>query len=529
MDFSPCLPLLLVLPLLSRGDVVAQVSQATPPPLSWARSPSDPESLVTRQRTFSGDTTPGLCRAAARMAQYFDAQRTLAAQLGDAATADTVGIGAASLVARTCGARFTLANTPAQDFPELFTLALHEQNDTLALAVLTKLLENAPQAARDHLRAVALEQLLAFGRLAAAQALVAQVDALGAAARMAQIGLHAQMMEYYGQRHPGDGVTDSVQLRAEAKRLLQLGRAIGEGKGGEWLMRDQVAAMQALIRVAIWTEPDAIPALVTRTRQLGRQWRWPPWNWSEDLLVPDWFRQVQHRRAIPAPRLTADYWYPPPGRPQSDTVRPVPGKVNLICLGGVPRDDEESDFQDGSAYQQGESLKHMLAEYGAANLEITLVRPAMGYAEWHFQELSGARLFGSSAEEADLWRWYAQEYAQLPVTVAVQVQHSQFRPPPDGRRFKMSRLPFDAWWQWSPMLASQEARRRVGQPLDSLAVVHTGCGCVIVDRAGTLAYFSGSATETGDALRWLLNDAQAPHTGLTGARRRASPPGGAGP
>ena len=76
---------------------------------------------------------------------------------GDMPAEDTQPTGVTT-VARTCGMRFTRVGTVGQELADLFDLAILEQNDSLADAVLAQRLTKTET--RDSITGVAMQQYL---------------------------------------------------------------------------------------------------------------------------------------------------------------------------------------------------------------------------------------------------------------------------------------------------------------------------------------------------------------------------------
>lgn len=177
----------------------------------------------------------------------------------------------------------------------------------------------------------------------------------------------------------------------------------------------------------------------------------------------------------PAPRLTADYWARAPGASPSDTVRPVPGKPNLLC-------DNNEDGLD--------SLRQWQAEFGPKGLVITDVHPLMGFEMDPIirYETNHLQFFGDPAKdpaavaaEAKAWGWYIHVYKQAPVLVALQVKPTlSWRPPPDGRRDSVAyKTPFETGFLRVPHEVDWlEVRLKDGWTY--------GSGCALVDPQGQI-------------------------------------------
>lgn len=475
-------------------------------------------------RDFSRFNTPGLCLAAARVT-WAKFHVTLKAQsAADSTQMDTIGMGETAPIARACEAQVLRHGPPSSatihDAYMLFDLALFEGNDTLARANLTKMVSDAPTPAkRDSVWVFGLRAYLWRGWPLAAQQLMAEVDAVGPAARDAQLQMHYLLQLHYAQQD-----ADSIPLRREIDHVLQMTEMQPKHLDPNSYLFEELSFANLIILTAN-TRPDSVNAVATRMqRELSayktspevtksRIWKdWPNFSVSAviNYYAPTWFTYRQRGGGVAAPRLQADYWFPPRGRASNDTVRPLPGKVNVICKLGPP----EQGLERGTGYSARAlvtDVQHWLAQYGADHLEVTLVRPAAGYATFgtDFQDVNEVRLFQTPAEEARLWDWYIHDYKQLPVTVAVQVQHYIWLPPPDGRRLAVSKVQFNDFWQHDPDAVETLKYYREHFQVDSVygpRPGESGGACAITDRDGTLLYTSeGGGQETITlALKWLF-------------------------
>jgi hypothetical protein len=512
---------------------------------------TDTGAFAPGHRDFSHYDTPGLCRAAARVTRA-SFQYSLAAQaVDDTLSEDTIGVGGTAPVARACGARFTLANATGRDLGDLFDLALHEQNDTLAQAVLAKLVaQAATPGARAAIWVFGLQSYLLFGRLVAAEAL-AQLDMHGAVVDSTPMMMHFLLGKYF------DRNGDTVRFRREIEKEIE---HLPSDRNQDYFWARK--AFQDLMRLAAIGHPDSMPAVAQQAQSVLKTYTveaqvpdiskddrysrnisvdsvlqftgYVPWDrLSLDSVIvqlaPAWYTYRRKHGGAVAPRLQADYWFPAPGHPSSDTLRPVQGKIDLICLGGDMIDDRDVVF-DGmplySGYQQAAHIRRWLSQYGAAGLEVTIVRPVSGWLVADHLQNSQYRLFQTFAEEAPLWRWYAQEYEQLPVTVAVQVRHDQWLPQPDGRRWSEPETQVYQYFvpEKKQLALGKQFRNATGGP----------GSCTIIGRDGVILYSSPGGSygrkeenqEVEVLLKWLFQGpgASGASTALAGAVPRVSLP-----
>lgn len=513
---------------------------AQAPTARLATITTDTGAFAPGHRDFARYTTPMLCLTMARLTQA-TFRRSLTEQLkSDTLQEDTVGLGKTAPLVRACGARFTIANTQPRALETLFDLALFEDDAPLAQAVLTTMVARAPtRAARIALWETGLSSYLRLGWRGAGAALLAQVDALGPDGQLAQAELHFIMLHAYEARMQSGGPADTVAFRAEVERVLQLIHAGTMKEDGERYGME-LYSFKRLMEMMFWEHPDSIPALALRIQRAldnDQPWTatdhdWQPWRTFTtaqviERLLPRWANVQQLRGVGETPRLQADFWFPPPGQPASDTVRPVPGKVNLICLGGWLSDFVTPGTEDrfNVVYPQLRRIRRWLARYGADHLAVTLVWPAEGYTYYDFFPLNMFRLFQTPAEEAQFWRWYVQEYAQVPVTVAVQVRHQRWLPAPDGRRLPGVKIQFNAFWQHEPEEVAYFAQSKAdGAPEDSIYGSRPGersDACTIVGRDGTIvADFNDNHDDPVGSiegvLRWLFQGPDATSSAARG-------------
>lgn len=473
---------------------------------------TDTGDFAPGHRDFSRYDTPGLCRAAARVTRA-SFRLTLEAQAAAGTMSeDTVGIGGSAPVAHTCGAHFTLATVTARELGDFFDLALREQNDTLAQAILTKLLakDTTPEARADRYL-FGMHSYLSFGRLTAAKALLAQIDAQDSSVRVAQLAAYDTMLHFY--RESGD----TIHVRELAEREI--------AQGMKWMASEHsyinvLNGYRALVELAVLPHATtSLPALAVQAQRDLRQFPLTDqftrikrdlgdWGtFSMDTLIsrltPLFYSYHNYGGGVQASRLQADYWFPAPGHAASDTLFPVPGKVNLICMGGVPTDywlQMNKHFSKWSGFQEAAQLKRWLARYGPDGLAIVDVRLIDGFRYFDFDVggLSNYRVFRTPIEEAEAWHWYDQVYHQLPVTLAVQVKRTtQWLPSPDGRRLTVSSTQYQQYVDATTPQYDRGAREPASDG-----------SCTIIGRDGKILYSksdgTGEAENIGEILKWLM-------------------------
>ena len=493
---------------------------------------TDTGAFAPGHHDFSRYDSPQLCLTAAENTRQ-GLRRSLAVHALPHWTADdTVGNAGAARVARACAAHLTFQPTPADNVP-WFRLAVDEQNDSLALTVLKTL---SQRLALDDWSFV-MNWLLERGRPAAAEAVTAQIDAQGPNARTLQFKLRFCLVTHscgYDRALYVVTEADTLGFRPGLERLLPLGDEVPADPQSLLLV---IGAYQQLLSWTVQLAPDSLPAMAARARHaLERFNNVRGRTHSEEALfanfrravatstaavaqslAPGWFT-YQQRMGGPAkaPRLTANYWFPAPGSPINDTIRPASGKVNLICSGATTHDDAWKDLGFSSA-EQAHYLKKVTAMYGAAGLNVTLVRPAQGYEIFRYD---GAGLgndwhwFASPADEAHMWQWYAQIYEGLPVTVAVQARHDTWLQ--DGRRYTEGPIQFNTLFQNFHQKPAPQAP--ADTIVDDARFVHPGrvysngpvfsssyswrpgeaSGfCTVIDRDGTIVWASEKEPSLG--------------------------------
>jgi hypothetical protein len=462
---------------------------------------TDTGAFAPGRRDFTRYTVPALCLIAARDVQRI-ARRSVVANVAQVEGLDTIAAGQTATMARRCAARFTVAGTATRDLPILFELALYAQNDSLARAV----------AERWDDPGDAVGLYLDFDFMPAAEAVVAQVDARGPSARREQILMHDQLLVGFELLH------DTAGLRREIGRVLILARTL-RAYHDQMIARFVRQAYQTDMDFNALAHPDSLPILAEQEQQDLRNYspvdtvKWNNWeNYGHmttaqllDRDAPRWYFQQWQHTYPSVPRLHADYVFPPPGG--SDTVLPVPGKINLICSGGGIAGDPQywarantHAFTESSSYKsddfwQAKNLRRWLALYGGAGLAVTIVREAVGWAYSSVPHSPSIVYFPSPAAEARAWQWYEQVYDSLPVTVAVQVIHAHRLPLPDERWVEPDTGQFVHAFLTAPYVTSN----RLGNFNQ----------CTVIGRDGDQLFQTGQTptgnpAELDDFLRWLF-------------------------
>ena len=502
--------------------------QPPQPDTSNAPVATDSGMYAAGRTDFSRYTTPGFCRAAAENALH-QARRTLADQvLGNTLAIDTVGLTTVAHLARMCGARFTMANTPDWGREALFMLAIYEQNDELALTILSR----AIQAGQTDQWGYGMGQFLKFGRLALAESLLKRVDALGSQSAPLQLDLHTEVRNLY----VGIG-TDTNRVEHEDRSIVQeaMQRRQEPVASGSWYgsvleaYRDlmhlsvpydtahmQMLAHQAQADLGMFSLEEQTKALEDKirlgidvTRDRG-EWHAFPIDTVISRLAPAWYAGIRYGSRKAAPPLHADFWWPAPGTGTKVPPIPIPGKINLICGGGKLRHRVNNDFY--ASYQQANHLGQWIAQYGHAGLSVTVLRAAVGLIsanredDFDVGEATQNVFVPDSAAEAEFWRWFDQDYHRLGAIEAVQVIRAmRWLPSPDGRKLTVAeRIPngyLDLMGNDNPYLTNRD---------DADA-------CVLIGRDGNLLYKGNDPRYTAyphawdDILRWVFSQSSAQH------------------
>ena len=553
---------------------------------------TDTGAFAPGRKDFTRYDSPALCLGAAEMAKWQVKQKL------PTVWDDSIGLGAAAQVARACGARFTLATTAPTDRPLLYKLALFAQRDSVAEAIAAVLLAPAgPGAARDTanrdtLQFQLMRQALDAGRAAVAETLLARLARAGPAAQSLYQWLLGLWLGDEGYRMNPDGTRWAAHLSA-ARRRWAAEEEIRWGtqparRTDEWAYWRVSAGYSALLEEAAFQSRDSVLSVAHRAqhdlasfpRVLVNSWNTSTHpadgilerskDWAAEPLdsviakkIPYYMGFEQLSGGIPAPRLHADYWFPAPGQPASDTIWPVPGKVNLLCSGAKVMDNgsyelgaDEENIRRSDA-QQAADIQRWVKVYGPAGLVVALVRPAAGHDYFGFGNAVRHSDFGvlenvmPPAMEAQAWRWLEQDYLHVPATLAVQVRHSTFGPEPDGRRWTTTRLQWNQF-MWPHFLRLGidycDSTGKIGGndciptdtlPQDTLSRYRPGEGqggatnhvCVVIDRAGkfladasaTTLGWGGSSMMIDRILRWVFAEAGRGGVHMTGGAPAGDP------
>lgn len=492
-------------PVLGRARVSVDTSDSLEAQL--ATITTDTGDYFRGHKDFRNYTKIGLCFGAVETTRAVWL-RTLKVQALPDSIRDTVGLAATAPVARACGRRFTLATTKSSDYFGLFEFALYEQNDSLAQAAALayfreKNYKYGEKEFFDHERGVydVFTEALEFGNRAVADSVLARVIALYPANTLAQASLYAT----YATSMLYHRTQDTAQFLSAYRRSIQLieSTPASRTKHSQWAfeMLHSLSWHLGMFLARQWAPPESLAVLAklvkkyddqmddtVRQRLLEEGHEEATKNRTiEDFLygyepiAPNWYAfHILHTGAA-APRLQADYWVPAPGRSSDDTVRPVRGKVNVICNVLAPVYIYQGEHgQNLSATLQADSIQRWLRQYGAG-LDVTLVRSASGY-DLYNTDGNGIvsqveLLFPGNTAEAHAWGWYAHDYRQLPVTLAVQVKQEQWLPSPDGRRLQRPYTQFDEFFRADTKTSDQSVNQMT---------IDAPERCAVIDHDGTI-------------------------------------------
>ena len=410
--------------------------------------------------TYVRYTTPLWCLAAANIAKHM-AQRPLMVQTaritGILRLADDTLPASVATVARTCGARFTLANTANDDVPALFDLALLSHDEPTATTILTALVARAetPTAKAQQLLWGINEYLAASpARIEAAEATAIRLDAIPAVPWQLQVEARSallRMTSRYGDR--ADMQTVLEQLVAitrahianasadQSDGIEALVRGYGELLKSTWLATPDSAAVIAQQMQALFSPPAVHRSLAQFcTQQAATQSAYkcqaPVGTTPMDRIpLPQLITAVLNMNNMflasatptPAPPLRADFLFPAPvtgTHTTADTTVPTAGRVTVLfharSEGGGCADNESMCGLDDML-----QLKTLLTRY-RSDMAATVLVDAM--------PTTPLDVSATPSEVAQGYRWYFQQYLGLPVTVAVRMrQLVQQLPAPDGR------------------------------------------------------------------------------------------------
>lgn len=419
-------------------------AQAERDTVSLATITTDTGDFAPGNKEFSRFTAPGMCIGAVHVMRDV-ANRSFAREVqhllrDTMVTGDTLPPVAGD-VARRCMARFQVRTIPAATLPDLFTLALHADADSLARAVVARQLAAASDGAtKTTVLQAAVDSYLQAepARVAAAVATAAQIDALTVTADKKLVAHYAVLQ--YALSH-----WDVPTITAEAERLIAIGQQ-SPMADVRYAWEPILRAYAALGAVAYVEAPDSVMAVMARAKaDLGR---YPPANtWPDGIsyspimltqfksITPAQVRNVllpfnaQQYAGRPLPPVTAAYWFPK----APDRWPPGTGRVSLVVYGGWLmarcRQDDAGlliypTYQGIGCRALYTWLPQWTQRHGS-QLDITLVSREEGEAV--------RSITLSPQAEADSVRWFYQEYLKLPVRVGFVRSALRELPGVDGR------------------------------------------------------------------------------------------------
>jgi hypothetical protein len=412
---------------------------------------TDTGDLAPGNKDFTRYTTPGRCVATAEEATEVRrravSQQVRPSLIRTAAGGDSLPA-AVRMIARACGERFNPADLSNDgELEELFTLSLWGDQDSVAQKTLERRLSLASgPVQRAMVLRESAEAYLAVppGRAAAAEAVLARLNALGPAAATARLWAYGALLKYAQKRF------DEPLLRRTAEQIITLGQT----EPFDSIRYDYlpiIYAHRALGELAYLRTPDSVTAIMVRAKKdLGRfppAGEFPPgkpWVLLQSrsyklasveevryTLLP--FDAARYAGA-PFPPVTAAYWRPkqpevwPPGGARRPSVVIYGGSLPNTCA-------REDHFIFGPVWGEGSMcdplytmLPYWFAQYGD-RLSVTLVAQTAGFAV-----RSGVL---APAAEADSLAWFFREHLKLPLTVGVVVDSVWTLPAPDGRQFRI--------------------------------------------------------------------------------------------
>jgi hypothetical protein len=314
-------------------------------------------------------------------------------------------------------------------------------NDTLARAVTARRIAlAATDTDRAQVFLEAIEQYLRAepARLPAAEATVAQLDALGTSVQGARLEAHAQLLNY------GMRAFNESYMRREAARIIALGHDVPVPQIQYHLLA-MIRAYMALGEIAYVEAPESVAAVITRAKEdLGRfppATEWPPGH-AYSLIETVPFKTASLatvRNALlpfnaeqyaghPLPPVDATYWFPN----APSTWPPGGHAASLVVYGGfllgncVRSDWSLLIFTLRHECLALRTLIPSWTQHYGDQLSVTLVAQTQGHAV--------RSVVLPPNVEADSIAWYLRQHLGLSVTVGVVVDAVQKMPPVDGRQ-----------------------------------------------------------------------------------------------
>jgi hypothetical protein len=266
-------------------------------------------------------------------------------------------------------------------------------------------------------------------RLAAANAILARLDALGPEARIPQFLGHQKMRQI------------AEVARFDTTALLRQDRALRAivarftPEERKVYGSDIMTLMFDSIMVAWFQRPPERPAVVRGI--VDRHFAaFGPGELTPQQVefIKSWPGVLASQVGKPAPPITGTFWFPP-GRPH---VQPTPGKVTLVM---------EVEKEGGLMSPRMAMLRRIYDRYHDRGLEIVLVLKTQGFS-WSSPPQT-------PADEARAVAWYYYDYLKLPFTVVV--DETPFTTQPDGRRVA-GKIAFEQQYVLPSVLIGRDGR-----------------------------------------------------------------------
>ena len=462
---------------------------------SLASITTDTGALAPGRREFSRYLTPEQCLIAAT-GVYQEAR--LSFQLRHAIDSSDGAIIATRVtgVARACLAahHFKVQEALPYQLVPLFELAVYAHDDSLAQAVVARKLRTAAtpeDTARVYVHAIDQSAEIHPLPLSLAHLLLNRLDSLGRPALVHRIVARGELMSELRFRG-----SDTAMQRALASQVITLGSQAtpAEVQINSPAGRQEPGAAYALVNafnVLVYQlyrgsgPPDSLVALAhLAKRELSycknlinmeachvnpdasdREVLWH-FVFEENLNQPEpapmvvgtdtaAFTTGALRTMLQHP-LHSDFFFPATAH---DTVRPVPGQVNLYWVVRGYNLQNGDMGSDGGTFSTG--LRRAIARHLVA---VTILVSTRG---WQWRRTSNGDwdevlVFDTARQEAEYLRWYFQEFLQLPVAVAVQVDTPLLRPAPDGRRMPEPWQPSNGLtWRLVTQIPGNPEKKRV--------------------------------------------------------------------
>jgi hypothetical protein len=399
---------------------------------AWAVS--DTGRMTAGYRDLSRYTTPSLCVQVMRGTLLQELWRrndppssVIPVQPGS--EGDTLPTAAVANVRRCIAKLPAVSAVQPLELSNVMQLGVMTNDTALMEAAITRMLAlAATDEARGYVLLDAMNALLGpsigaeYGRthsvmrVAAAEPMLARLDAMGVGARVPRMLAHFRMAEIYSSVK-----FDTTLLAREVKATWAIVPLLKEGEEKERYNPSYVAIMDSLIIAWSRQQPNRVE---TVRGMLQRGYA----AFTAQGFVPmgtvQWQKIISNTMETYASQigklrgpLKGDFWF----SSDSSHDKPALGKVTLLVAGHKGK---------GTMTKEEAMYKRLYDRYGKDGLEIVLVVNTNGYS-WSSPPQS-------PADEAKTIAWYFRDYLKIPVTVVVNT--SQFTTSKDGRRVPASPL-----------------------------------------------------------------------------------------